>query len=390
MNRLRVEVTLLHGRMLAEMTFYAAAGLLVYTYLLYPLVLALLPRAHDDRSGSPPPLEAGPQWPRISVIVAAHDEANTIARKVQNFFDSTYPGESELLIVSDGSTDATASIVDGLASERVRLLTQPRQGKGAALNLAVPQARGEILVFTDATSMFAPQTMTELVRPFADPRVGLVNGRIRYHQAEVANLYHRYEQMLKLLEARGGLIATAHGAIYALRRELWCSRDPRLVNDFFDPIFVNLKGAAVALAPRALCFEEFAVKTQFKRQVRMVALAALVYFTVLPDLLHAHLWRSVIVLTSHKLFRWLTAVWLSLLVATTPGLAAGGGIYRVALVGEILIAALAALGPIASRLGWSERATVFYRFLSLNLAAAIGLWLWLRGRVPVTWEPSGL
>ncbi len=380
----------MNGTMLAELTFYAAAGLLMYTYLLYPPLLALLPCARSRRYNPRAPLEAPAQWPRISVIVAAHDEANIIARKIRNFLDSSYPGESELLIVSDGSTDATASIVDALAGERVRLLVQPRQGKGAALNVAVPQARGEILVFTDATSMFAPQTLTELVRPFADQRVGLVNGRIRYRQAEIANLYHRYEQMLKLLEVRGGLIATAHGAIYALRRELWRPRDPRLVNDFFDPIFVTLKGAAVALAPRALCFEEFAAAAQFKRQVRMVALAALVYFTVLPDLLRAHLWRSVMVLTSHKLFRWLTAVWLLLLIATTLELAAVGGIYRAALAVEILTIALAALGPIASRLGWSERATFFYRFLSLNIAAMVGLWLWLRGRVPVTWEPSGL
>ncbi len=378
------------GRMLAELTFYAAAGLLAYTYLLYPLLLALLPAARNDQSGSQASDGSAWRWPRVSVIVAAHDEADAIARKIRNVLESAYPGESELLIVSDGSTDATAAIVSGMAGERVRLLLQPRRGKGAALNLAVPQARGEILVFTDATSMFAPQTMTELVRPFADPRVGLVNGRLRYRQAEVANLYHRYEQMLKLLEVRGGLIATAHGAIYALRRELWCLRDPRLVNDFFDPIFVNLKGAAVALAPRALCFEEFVDRTQFKRQVRMVALAALVYFTVLPDLLRAHLWRSVMVLTSHKLFRWLTAVWLLALVAATPELAAAGGIYRAALAGEILIVALAALGPIASRLGWSDRAMVIYRFLSVHVAAVIGLWLWLRGRVPVTWEPSGL
>ena len=380
----------MNSRMLAELTFYSSAGLLVYTYLLYPLVLALLPRTRNSQYGPQAPLDAAHGWPRVSVIVAAHDEAKTIARKIRNFLDSSYSGESELLIVSDGSTDATASIVGALTNERVRLLIQPRRGKGAALNLAVPQARGEILIFTDATSMFAPQTVTELVRPFADPRVGLVNGRIRYRQAEIANLYHRYEQMLKLLEVRGGLIATAHGAIYALRRQLWCPRDPRLVNDFFDPIFVNLKGASVALAPRALCFEEFAAKTQFKRQVRMVALAALVYFTVLPDLLHAHLWRSVMVLTSHKLFRWLTAVWLLLLVVTTPELAAAAGIYRAVLAGEILIVALAALGPIASRLGWGDRATIFYRFLSLNVAAIVGLWLWLRGRVPVTWEPSGL
>lgn len=381
------------GRLLVEVTFYGAAGLLVYTYLLYPLVLALLPRPRGSR-GAPPALDADtapPRWPRISVIVAAHNEGRAITDKIRNFLQSTYPGESELLIVSDGSTDATVDLVRAAVCQRVRLIVQQcRQGKGAALSLAVPQARGDILVFTDATSIFAPQTLTELVRPFADPRVGLVNGHLRYRQGELANLYHRYERMLKLLEVRGGLIATAHGAVYALRKELWRPRDPRMANDFLDPIAVTLQGAKAALAPRALCFEEFSPRTQFKRQIRMVALAALVYFTVMPELLRARLWRSVVVLTSHKLFRWLTALWLLLLGASTLALAIAGGMYRAALAGELVVVALAALGPIAGRLGWSDRATVFYRFLTLNLAALLGLWLWLRGRVPVTWEPSGL
>jgi cellulose synthase/poly-beta-1,6-N-acetylglucosamine synthase-like glycosyltransferase len=380
------------SRLLMEATFYAAAGLLLYTYLLYPLLLAILPPARGSRCARGVPSGGNPaRWPRVSVIVAAHDEAHAIAGKIRNFLENNYPGESELLIVSDGSTDATAPIVRAMACERVRLFIQERrQGKGAALNLAVPQARGDILVFSDATSIFAPQTLAELVRPFADPRVGLVNGCIRYRQAELANLYHRYEQMLKVLEVRGGLIATAHGAVYALRKELWRPRDPRMANDFLDPIDVNLQGATVALAPHALCFEEFSARTQFRRQMRMVALAALVYFTVLPELLRARLWRSIVVLTSHKLFRWLTAVWLLLLAVSTPALAAAGGIYRAALAGELAVVALAVLGPIASRLGWNERATIFYRFLSLNVAALIGLWLWLRGRVPVTWEASGL
>jgi len=112
--------------MLAELTFYSSAGLLVYTYLLYPLMLALLPRSRNSQYGLQALVDATPAWPRVSVIVAAHDEAKTIARKIRNFLDSSYSGESELLIVSDGSTDATASIVGALTNERVRLLIQPR------------------------------------------------------------------------------------------------------------------------------------------------------------------------------------------------------------------------------------------------------------------------
>jgi len=331
------------------------------------------------------------EWPTISVIVAAYNESKVIEDKITNFLASDYPGESEIIVVSDASNDGTDEVMRKLVSPRVRLLVQERrQGKGAALNRAIPEARGEILVFTDATSTFAAQTLTELIRPFEDARVGLVNGRFYYRGAQLANWYHRYERFLKALEVRHGLIGTAHGAIYAMRRKLWRQHDPRLVNDFLHPVLVSLQGYYATAAREAICYEEFTMDAQFKRQVRMVALAALVYFVMLPQLLRTRHWRSLWVLTSHKFLRWMTGVWLAALAVTSLLLGPNGCVYRLALGMEGLFAGMALLGLLASALGLDERLGFVYRFVTLNWAATRGLWLYARGRVPSVWEPSGI
>jgi hypothetical protein len=196
--------------------------------------------------------------------------------------------------------------------------------------------------------------------------------------------------MLKAGEIRHGVLATAHGAVYAMRKSLWRLHDPQLVNDFLHPILVRLQGYSCTVAPGALCYEEFRMEAQFRRQVRMVALAALVYFWMLPGLIRHREWRCVLVLTSHKLLRWLTCVWLTLLGGTSAVLSSAGVIFRLALAVEGLLAAFMAIGSIASFLNAGERFTVFYRFISFNFAALVGLWMWFRGRQPSIWEPDGM
>jgi poly-beta-1,6-N-acetyl-D-glucosamine synthase len=371
--------------------FYVAAGLLLYAYVLYPVLLLAISAVSEPKPAKLDGLDCGTYWPSISVIVAAYNEDGVIADKINNFLECAYPGQREIIVVSDASKDHTDDIVRSLQSSQVRLLIQPRRlGKGAALNRGVLEAQGDILVFSDASSMFVQETLTQLIAPFRDPSVGLVNGRIHYSQAQIANLYHRYERFLRALEVRQGLIATAHGAIYALRRRLWHPHDTSLVNDFLHPILTNLQGYRVSVAPQAHCYEKFTMDTQFSRQVRMVALAALVYFRVVPQLLRERRWRCLLVLTSHKFLRWLTALWLLLLAGTSPWLAASGGVYRLVLVGEVGLAALAAIGFVASKLKRDERLSFVYRFLALNVAAILGLWLCTRRRVPTVWKPNAM
>lgn len=374
---------------MAKLVFFTSSGLLLFSYLLYPLLLSLLSaRGSPEADQVSARTEKWP-WPSISVLVAAYNEERVIADKIANFFgcERFYPGPSELIIVSDGSTDRTVELASAAAGGQIRVLVlMERGGKGKAINRAAEMARGEILVFTDANAFFTEESLSELIGPFADPRVGLVTGCSRY-PGGIGSLYQRYERMLKRLEARGGVIATADGALYAMRHSLWRRHDPALVNDFFHPILVNLQGARAVIAPKAICVEDFSVEHEFQRQVRMVALASFAYRRVVPELLRARKWRSLLVLTSHKLVRWLTVPLLVAAFCSSLSLASLGEGYALFIAVEMGFMALAALGVLARVLGLNERLSIVYHFIALNLAAALGLSRSLLGNTPTIWQP---
>jgi biofilm PGA synthesis N-glycosyltransferase PgaC len=375
---------------LVYVAFYAAGGLLLYVWFLYPALLAILSIPRKDRELSCEG-QAVEQFPFISMIVAAYNEEQAIERTIRGFLESNYPGESELLIVSDGSTDRTAEIALGFLCDRVRLVSQSSHlGKGAALARALPRARGDILVFSDATSAFEPQTLTELVRPFANEKVGLVTGRVRVEGSAVAGLYRKYEEAIESIEARGGVISTAHGCVYALRRSLSCPHDSRLTNDFFHPILVNLRGFYVVVAPKAVCTESYSPESrvQFTRQVRMVSLAAFVYIKYLPVLIFTGKWRSLFVLTSHKALRWLTVPYLAILAVASMLLASQGTFYAVAFCAQLLFWCAVLAGASSRVFGFNSRLTFAWDFVTLNWAGTIGLWKFWQGHLPTDWETT--
>jgi cellulose synthase/poly-beta-1,6-N-acetylglucosamine synthase-like glycosyltransferase len=371
--------------------FYISAFLLLYAYVLYPALLFALSASQPRRDDSDGDSSAATAAPSLSIIVAAYNEELCIAQKIENFLSCQYSGNAELIVVSDGSSDRTAEIAESMASERVRVIRQPeRRGKGAAVNAGAAAARGEVLVFTDANTMFAADALTELVRPLRDKSIGLVTGVSRYSDGTIGSAYQRYEQMLKGLESRLGAVATADGAIYAMRRSLFREMDPALINDFMHPILVSIQNARSVMSREAVCFEEFSAAGEFARQIRMVSQAAQVYFRLLPELIGKRRWVSILVLTSHKLLRWLTAPLLAIAVIATVPLAGSGETFRIALSLEILFALAAAIGLIATRRGTKGKATFAYQFIALNCAQAVGLWRCFSGEVPVVWKPRNL
>ena len=212
--------------------FWAAAALLGYTWVGYPLLLLALRRAAPGDAA-----RRRSVTPHVSVIVAAYNEAGSIVAKLASTLArQRYPhARLEAIVVSDGSSDATDAFVQRYPDDRVRLVRQePRAGKSPALNRGVAAARGEVLVFTDANALFAPDAIARLAAPFADPRVGLVSGQGLYGAGGDARVaasgYVRFEAALKAGEAGLGFVASADGAIYALRRALY--RD--LVFNRFD------------------------------------------------------------------------------------------------------------------------------------------------------------
>jgi cellulose synthase/poly-beta-1,6-N-acetylglucosamine synthase-like glycosyltransferase len=373
--------------------FYISAFLLLYAYVLYPAVLFALSVSQMWRDDSD---DAGGNAPSLSVIVSAYNEERCIAQKVENFLSCHYSGDAELIVVSDGSTDRTAEIAESMAaepasSERVHVIRQrERRGKGVAVNAAAETARGEVLVFTDANAMFAPDALENVTRRLRDKSIGLVTGVSRYSGDRIGSLYQRYEQMVKGLESRLDLIAGADGALYAMRRELFKPLDPALINDFTHPIIASLAGARSVMAGDAFALEEFSAAGEFARQIRMVSQQALVYFRLLPELVANRRWRSIFVLTSHKMLRWLTAPLLAIALIATAPVAWEGGTFRFALGLEILFALTVAIGWIATRRGAESRATIAYQFIVLHCAQAVGLWRCFAGEVPVLWEPRKL
>ena len=367
--------------------FYISAFLLLYAYMLYPALLFAMSASQPRPADSDGEVTA----PSLSIIVAAYNEASCIAQKIENFLSCRYSGVAEMIVVSDGSSDRTAEIAESLASERVRVIRQPeRRGKGVAVNAGAAVARGEVLVFTDANAMFAADALENVARPMRDKSIGLVTGVSRYPGETIGSSYQRYEQMLKGLESRLRVVAGADGALYAMRRELFKPLDPELINDFVHPILASIAGAKSVMAGDAVAFEEFSTSSEFARQVRMVSQAALVYFRMLPDLIAKRRWGSILVLTSHKLLRWLTAPLLAMAVIATVPLAGNGEAFRIVLGLEILFALVAAAGWVATRRGTDGKATFAYQFVALNCAQAIGLWRCFAGEVPVLWEPRNL
>jgi glycosyltransferase involved in cell wall biosynthesis len=260
---------------MAEAVFWLSAGFVAYVYFGYPALLAAL----GVVTRRPP--KARPYEPSVSLLVAAYNEADVIEAKIRNALALDYPPDRlEIVIASDGSTDGTAEIAGRLAGgERVRLFAYPKnRGKINVLNDTVPQLRGEILVFSDASSMLAPDSLRRLAANFADPQVGAASGVYKVRQKEKADLgaqedfYWKYETFLKTREAALGSVLGAHGSLYAIRRSLYPFPAPGTINDdYVIPVRILQQGYRVAYEPAAVAYEEAHEMGGFGRRVRIMA-----------------------------------------------------------------------------------------------------------------------
>ena len=224
--------------------FWGAVGLLAYTYALFPLVVWARGRLRQR------PYRSAEIRPRVSVLIAAHNEGDAIAAKLANVHALDYPADRlETVVASDGSTDETEAIVRRHAGRGVRLLPLSRQGKAKTLNAAVAASTGEILVFSDANSMYDPQAVRALVRPFADPDVGGVAGNQVYlgdagaaGAAAGERSYWGFDRTLKRSQSLAGNVISATGAIYAIRRSLFSDVPEAVTDDFVTSTRVVAQG----------------------------------------------------------------------------------------------------------------------------------------------------
>ncbi len=241
---------------MAVLAFWSAVGVIVWVYLGYPIVLGIAATVRRK------PVHRRPIEPAVSLVICAYNEERDIRRKLDETLACDYPADKlEVIVASDGSTDRTDDIVREFAP-RVRLLrVEGRGGKTVAQNAAAAAATGDILVFSDVTTVYAAGTIRAMVENFADPRVGCVGGDLHYEKdphnpsAQGRALFWSYERQLRIWESRVHSIVGVAGCVYAMRRELYEPLDPGAISDFVQPGLVTERGWRTVLEPEALAFE---------------------------------------------------------------------------------------------------------------------------------------
>jgi cellulose synthase/poly-beta-1,6-N-acetylglucosamine synthase-like glycosyltransferase len=380
---------------IAVAAFVLCAALTVWVYAGYPLALAVLGRMR------PRPRRREALELPVTVIVAAHDEVDVIASKVADVLACDYPAALlELIVASDGSDDGTVEAARRAGATRV--LDLPRVGKLAALNRAAEVAGGEILVFTDADSLFEPRSLRELVSNFADEQVGAVAAnvvrRVEEDGRPVARgegLYWRYERLLKRLEDRVGSVVSASGHLYAVRRRYFARSSLAAgTDDFVISSHVVRAGGRLAFDERAIVLvatpEEGA--TELRRKVRVMNRGLRATLALGDALLPARTGLYALEVIFHKLLRRLVGFLLIALLASSIVLVAGDPRWWIALAPQLGFYALAMAGALLAptRYGRSKPLWIPYFFCLANGAAALAVLSLLAGVRFERWEPAGV
>lgn len=367
--------------------FWISALIVAYVYVGYPCLLAVWARIADRRPRRVP-FEDG-QWPAISVIIAARNEAARLPARIANLLEQDYPGTREIIVVSDGSTDAPGAALAPFG-HAVRLIEVPAGGKPLALNAGVAASTGEVLVFADARQRFAPGSLRELVLNLSDPAVGGATGELVLDceqepstdtsVGEGIGLYWKYEKMLRRNESRVWSTLGATGAIYALRRACWAPLPAgTLLDDVLAPMRAVLDGCRIVFEERAIAYDRASVDAAAESRRKTRTLAG--NYQILaqePRLLIPFVNPVWVQYLSHKVGRLIVPWALVGLFASSLSLAPMNVMYALVLALQGVFYGLALSGAIFQA---RERfARVAFTFVMMNFAAVTGLAALRRGR----------
>jgi len=377
-----------------RIVFWACSGLLVYVYLLYPVIIRILARVFGRA-----PVRDNVQR-AVTVIVTAYNEELSLPRKLASLMRLRYPRELfEVIVVSDASSDATDRIASTFDPKRVKLLrVEGRLGKTACQNAAAAVASGDILVFMDATTEVDEDALSQLVAHFADPSVGCVAGCLSYVSTDDSatgkggRTYWNYELNLRTAESALGSLIGVSGCLYAVRKSAYRPIDPGLISDFVVAMRMREQGLRTVLAPEAACFEATLDRGQeeFSMRVR-VAIRSINAIMRERRLLNplkfgAFAWQ----LWSHKVLRYASPlIWSGayfsnlLLVQDSPY-----PLYLALLLAQTLVLGAGAVGFVlqGKRLKLGPFGKPYY-FVLTNAAALLAIFRYMRGERMVTWKP---
>jgi poly-beta-1,6-N-acetyl-D-glucosamine synthase len=367
--------------------FWTAAGWIAYSYVLYPLIVALLARSKPAIGNQP--AFAG----TISIVIAACNEERVIGARVEELLQLiTLSGlVGEIIVVSDGSADATASRANATCDRRVQVISLPENvGKAAALTRGCAAAVGDVLVFADARQRWNQETLPNLLRNFSSPTVGGVSGDLMIEDAgsnlSGVGLYWRYEKWIRRNEGRIHSTVGVSGSVSAVRRRVFTPiPDRTLLDDVYWPMQAVMQGYRVVHDSSALAFDRLPANAtdEFRRKIRTLSgnfqLCVRLPQTLVP-------WRNPIWVqfVSHKIMR-LLVPW-ALLIVLICSLILGGGVYRLILCAQFVLYAAAFAGLSRGTILHTRITAALAAFLVLNAAAWLAFWVWCTGRCESSWS----
>ena len=370
--------------------FWFSALLILYIYVGYPILLRYLPK-------KPLTFTSTASLPRVTVLIPAFNEANVIEGTIRNKLTQHYPADLiDIIVISDESDDETDQIVQKIAAEnpRVALVRQtPRQGKTAGLNLAMQQAQGDIIVFSDANSHYEQNAIANLVACFSDPQVGYVTGKMVYANSDGSlvgdgcSAYMKYENHMRALETQVASVVGVDGGIDAIRKELYQPMNADQLPDFVLPLKVVTQGKRVIYCESALLNEESLSNSQseFRMRVR-VSLRAYWAMNDMKHLFNPFTYGLfALQITSHKLLRYIAFIPL-LLAFVSNGFITHNAFYALTFLIQIIFYGSAAFVSLndGTKNRWLGLANYF---CLINIASAMAFVKFLKGEKIVLWKP---
>ena len=377
--------------LISKLLFWSSFFLCLSTYFIYPSIIWLVSKIKSIK------INTKEYFPKVSVLISAFNEENTIREKIINTLTQDYPVDKiEIIIGSDGSTDRTVEFAKSVRDPRVRVFDlKDNEGKTAVQNYCVDQSSGEIIFFTDAASFISRNAIKDMVKNFADKRIGCVAGLMRFINTDLnmttesQGLYWKYETKLREIESNLGHLIGVDGPLYAIRRNDYIKLGKNIISDFISPLLVIANGKKAILEKEALVGEVPTRTSEHEiRTRRRITLRGLIGLKAHAELLNILKYPTLsLQIIFHKIIRWFVGALVMLNFASVIFLSQNL-FYKLVLYVYIIffIGALIGLGLEKLKLR-IKLFSIPYYFTLVNYAAILGIIDFFNSRQAITWQP---
>ncbi|KDE56674.1 glycosyl transferase [Halostagnicola sp. A56] len=371
--------------------FWGSLVAVLHTYFTYPISIWVISYIQDRNQQ-----KRFPEYPSVALIIAAYNEEEIISKKIENSLELEYPKEKlNIIVFSDASSDRTDEIVNEYYDRGVDLVRiEGRVGKTQCQNEVAKMVDDEILVFSDANSMYEPTAIKNLIQKFS-PETGCVVGELRYQESsevEGESFYWRYESFIKRIESQIHSLVSGNGSIYAVKSSSYVPLTRDSISDFAELLEIIRNGEVVKYAPEAVAYEKTAESTssELSRRIRIITRSwnTMIDFVDLLNPAHNNLISYQ--LLSHKILRWLSPIFLFVILFGNVVLViiTSSIFYQITLATQFIFYVLATIGALTDRFDIQESLIthVPYYFLYSNYGMLLGLFKFLSRDNIVTWD----